>query len=484
MPVILCGGSGSRLWPLSRTDFPKQFLSLTGSKSFFQKTVARFTEIDAKEFHANPPLIVTAEEYQYIAIEQLNEIGISKSKFILEPHGRNTAPALTLAALSAIEDGIDPVMVVLPADQNILDLESFRSIIRLAVKDAAQSIVVTLGVVANRAETGYGYIQCDNTHEKDLSKVVMRFVEKPDLKTAEDYIGRGDFYWNSGIFILKASVWLKAVELFQPDIFRLTKLAWDSRIATQKFGNNVINIGCEQFSRIPSVSIDCAVMERCPGSPIAIKMYPLIAGWSDVGAWDAVWELLEKDDNGNAFVGDVIGNESYNTLVCAKNRLVTVLGVKDLVVVETADAVLVTHNSHSQGVKRIVDLLRMNERAERIANRKVHRPWGWYDSIDQGPRFKVKRIQVNPGASLSLQRHEHRAEHWVVVKGVAEVSNGNKKVLLKENESTYIPVGETHRLANPGSEPLEIIEIQSGEYLGEDDITRLEDTYGRSYTSK
>jgi mannose-1-phosphate guanylyltransferase/mannose-6-phosphate isomerase len=473
-PVILCGGSGTRLWPLSRAGFPKQFLCLTGADSLFQQAAKRLMGLDTDNFQVADPLVVTGEDHRFLAIEQLREIGIAPGAALLEPVARNTAPALTLAALAAVEKGEDPVLVVTPADQTIAHAAAFNSAMHDAISQAAGGTVVILGVTPDRPETGYGYIRAVVAPSPTL--VVERFVEKPDAPTAQQYLEEGGYYWNAGMFVLKASVWLKAIESFRPDIAAATRVAWAQRSSDAAF----VRPGKAEFAAIPGESIDYAVMERCPGSGFPIRMAPLDAGWSDLGAWDAVWSVLPKDDEGNAHVGDVLTTDSCNTLVHATSRLVALVGVQNLVVVETSDAVLVADRSRSQDVKHIVNALQQQKREEHALHRKVHRPWGWYDSIDEGGRFKVKRIQVKPGASLSLQKHHHRAEHWVVVSGTAEITNGDKVLLLTENQSTYIPLGVVHRLANPGTIPLEIIEVQSGSYLGEDDIVRFEDTYGRA----
>lgn len=473
-PVILCGGSGTRLWPLSRAGFPKQFLCLTGNESLFQGAAKRLMALSSEHVDVSAPLIVTNEEHRFLVLEQLREIGVEPGAVLLEPVGRNTAPALTLAALAALENGDDPVLVVTPADQTVADASAFNGAMHDAIRQAAEGAIVILGVTPDRPETGYGYIQAVVAHTSTL--VVERFVEKPDEATARQYLAEGGYYWNAGMFVLKASVWLQAIESFRPDIAATTRAAWARRSTDAAF----VRPGQGEFADIPSDSIDYAVMERCPGSSFPIRMAPLNAGWSDLGAWDAVWSVLPKDGQGNAHVGDVLATDSRNTLVHATNRLVALVGVQNLVVVETPDAVLVADRSRSQDVKHIVNALQQQQREEHTLHRKVHRPWGWYDSIDEGGRFKVKRIQVKPGASLSLQKHHHRAEHWVVVSGTAEITNGSKVLLLTENQSTYIPLGEVHRLANPGTIPLEIIEVQSGSYLGEDDIVRFEDTYGRT----
>lgn len=478
-PVILCGGSGTRLWPLSRTGFPKQFLCLTGNESLFQQAAKRLSSLGGENIQISAPLIVTGEDHRFLATEQLREIGIELDAALLEPVGRNTAPALTLAALAAVAKGEDPVLVVTPADQTVTNVQAFNEALKNAIQEASDSTIVILGITPDSPETGYGYIQVERS-SADTSQVsakkVKRFVEKPNQVTAKSYIEEGGYYWNAGMFVLKASVWLKALEQFRPDIMRATMFAWQQRVSDAGF----IRPDKEAFTAIPSESVDYAVMEHCPESSFAIKMVPLNAGWSDLGAWDALWKVLPKDEAGNAHVGDVLTTNSKNTLVHATSRLVSLVGVENLIVVETSDAVMVAHQSCSQDVKHIVNALTQQKREEQILHRKVHRPWGWYDSIDEGGRFKVKRIQVKSGASLSLQKHHHRAEHWIVVTGTAEITNGDKILTLTENQSTYIPLGEVHRLANHGSIPLEIIEVQSGGYLGEDDIVRFEDTYGRS----
>jgi mannose-1-phosphate guanylyltransferase/mannose-6-phosphate isomerase len=478
-PVILCGGSGTRLWPLSRTGFPKQFLCLTGNESLFQQAAQRLAALGNDSIQVAAPVIVSGEDHRFLASEQLREVGIALGTALLEPTGRNTAPALTLAALAAVQDGQDPVLVVTPADQTIAKPTAFTAAVQQAIAQAAQGHIVILGVTPDKPETGYGYIRTALSSSATPSANVLNvaaFVEKPNLQTAQQYLSEGGYYWNAGMFVLKASVWLAAIEQFAPAILQATRTAWDARKTDDAF----VRPGKAEFEAIPSESVDYAVMEHCPGSAFPIQMVPLDAGWSDLGAWDAVWQVQPKDAQGNAHVGDVLHTDSHNTLVHASSRLVALVGVSDLVVVETADAVLVASKSRSQDVKHIVNQLNTQKREEQTLHRKVHRPWGWYDSIDEGGRFKVKRIQVKPNASLSLQKHHHRAEHWIVVTGTAEITNGNRVLTLTENQSTYIPLGEVHRLANPGSIPLEIIEVQSGSYLGEDDIVRFEDYYGRS----
>ncbi len=471
-PVILCGGAGTRLWPLSRAGFPKQFLCLTGSDSLFQLTIRRVA-MSGGGGRGSEPLVVCNEEHRFLAGEQLRELDMEPRSLLLEPTGRNTAPALTLAAHAALGDGTDPVLVVTPADHNVADLAAFTAALRAAVMQAQSGAIAILGVVPDRPETGYGYIRTAGQAAPVMA--VERFVEKPDAATAQQYLDEGGYYWNAGIFVLKASVWLAALHHFRPDIAEATRLAWEKRTQDGTF----MRPGRAEFAAIPAESVDYAVMERCPGSRFPIRMVPLDAGWSDLGSWDAVWNVLPKDDAGNTHLGDVMTADSRNTFVHASSRLVGVVGVENLVVIETPDVVLVADKSRSQDVRHIVSQLSAGNREEHVTHRKVHRPWGWYDSVDEGRHFKVKRIVVKPGSSLSLQRHHHRAEHWVVVTGTAEVTCGDRTFVLSENQSTYIPLGEVHRLANPGSVPLEIVEVQSGSYLGEDDIVRLEDRYGR-----
>jgi len=474
LPVVMAGGSGTRLWPLSRAGFPKQFLVLSGETSLFQQATARLLALAAEDIAVAAPVVLGNAEHRFLALEQLRELGVTPAAVLLEPAGRNTAPALTLGALQAVAAGEDPVMVVSPADQTVGSAPAFTAALQQAVRAAATGQVVILGVTPDRPETGYGYIR--STPAASGPAQVAQFVEKPDLATAERYLAEGGYSWNSGMFVLRASVWLKALETFRPDIATATRAAWAARAQDHLF----VRPGAAEFAAVPAESVDYAVMERCPGSAFDIRMVPLDAGWNDLGAWDAVWAAAPKDGAGNAVIGDAMLEDSRNTLVHATSRLVGTVGVDNVIVVETPDAVLVADRSRSQDVKRIVNRLTAGGRGEQTAHRKVHRPWGWYDSIDMGPRFQVKRIMVKPGASLSLQMHHHRAEHWIVVSGTAQVTCGDKVVLLTENQSTYIPLGEVHRLANPGKLDLEIIEVQSGSYLGEDDIVRFEDTYGRA----
>ena len=473
-PVVMAGGSGTRLWPLSRAGYPKQFLVLAGNQSLFQQAARRLAGLAGEGIAVAAPLVVGNEEHRFLVLDQLRECRLDPAAVLLEPRGRNTAPALTLAALQALDAGSDPVLVVTPADQTVADEAAFTRALRSAVRQAAGGDLVILGVRPDRPETGYGYIRAGGTAATGVHEVAA-FVEKPDADTAQRYLAAGDYYWNAGMFVLRASVWLGALERLRPDIAAATRLAWDARRSDERF----VRPGAAEFAAVPAESVDYAVMERCPGSGQPIRMVALDAGWNDLGAWDAVWQAQPKDAAGNASVGDALLSDCRDSLVHASSRLVSVIGLDGVVVVETADAVLVASRAKSQDVKKIVERLGAEQRGEHALHRKVHRPWGWYDSVDEGARFQVKRIMVKPGASLSLQMHHHRAEHWIVVKGTAEVTVGERKILLTENQSTYIPLGEVHRLANPGKLPLEIIEVQSGSYLGEDDIVRFEDSYGR-----
>ncbi len=468
-PVVMAGGSGTRLWPLSRSGFPKQFLVLGGGTlSLFQQAVGRLMGLGGDGASVAAPVIVGNEEHRFMVLDQLRDMGVEPGAVILEPVGRNTAPAVTMAALQALDGGADPVLVVTPADQTVTDEAAFGASLRRAVAAAAEGAIVILGIQPDRPETGYGYIRADGPQ-------VAQFVEKPDLATAQKYVAAGGYFWNAGMFVLKASVWMAALERFRPDIATACRAAFAPRRNDGVF----VRPDKTAFAAVPSESVDYAVMEKCPGV-LDIRMEPLAAGWNDLGAWEAVWQVAQKDAAGNAQVGDAIVQDCRNTLVQATSRLVSLIGLDDVIVVETPDAVLVTRRERSQDVKNVVNRLGREQRGEHALHRKVHRPWGWYDSIDQGPRDQVKRIMVKPGASLSLQMHHHRAEHWIVVTGTAEVTVGDKVILLAENQSTYIPLGEKHRLRNPGKVPLELIEVQSGSYLGEDDIVRFEDTYGRT----
>jgi mannose-1-phosphate guanylyltransferase / mannose-6-phosphate isomerase len=478
-PVVLSGGSGTRLWPLSREKYPKQLLPLLGEDSLLQATLRRVQGIAGLDLA--PALVVCNEEYRFVIAEQLRLLGVPGT-LVLEPFGRNTAPALTVAAREAMKNEADPVLLVMPADHVILDVPAFQNAVLQGAALAAQGAVVTFGITPDAPETGYGYIQAGS--EQGLAegaRRIARFVEKPDLPTAEHYVASGDYAWNSGLFMVRASVWLAALQACRPDIATACAKAWEQRREDGEF----VRLGEAAFAECPSDSIDYAVMERLAvgdraeqSLPMGVVL-PLSAGWSDVGAWEALWKVLPKDVAGNVAQGDTILHDCRNVLALSEGRLVACVGADDLVVVETADAVLVVHKDKTQDVKQIVDQLRKNGRSEGQTHRKVFRPWGWYDCVDRGERFQVKRIVVKPGAALSLQMHHHRAEHWVVVSGMAKVTVGEQVLMLSENQSTYIPLGTRHRLENPGLIPLEMIEIQSGSYLGEDDIVRFEDVYGR-----
>lgn len=472
-PVVMAGGSGTRLWPLSRGQYPKQFLTLSGEHSLFQQALIRLRDLKAPGLSVRAPLVVGSDDHRFLMQDQVSAAQLSAPTLLLEPVGRNTAAALTLAALQAASDDADPVLVVSPADQTVADPAAFVAALRRAAAWAAEGAIVVIGVKPQRPETGFGYIRLDTSDDRSR---VAEFVEKPDAPTAARYVESGDYFWNAGLFVVRASDWLRAIESFRPDIAAATKAAWIARRADGPF----IRPDRALFEAIPSESVDYAVMEKCPKTKMDIRMVGLDAGWSDLGAWDAVWQQQGKDAAGNVVDGDAIIEDCRGTLVHATSRLVSVVGVDNLVVVEAPDAILVTDRSRSQDVRKVVARLEGDSRTEHTLHRRVHRPWGWYDSVDAGPRFQVKRILVKPGATLSLQMHHHRAEHWIVVSGTAEVTCGESKRLLTENQSTYIPLGETHRLANPGSIPLEIIEVQSGSYLGEDDIVRFEDSYGRA----
>lgn len=474
VPVVLSGGSGTRLWPLSREKYPKQLLPLVDEQSMLQATVARIDGIPG----VGDPLLVCNEEHRFVVAEQIRLLN-KRGKIILEPFGRNTAPALTLAALFASQDGADPVLVVMPADHVILDAVAFQDAVIKAASLAETGVAVTFGIAPDCPETGYGYIQKGAllAGQTDVFQLT-RFVEKPELDVAQAYLDSGDYLWNSGLFVMRASVWLAALKICRPDILDACRQA----LAEGSTDGDFVRVAREAFATCPADSIDYAVMEHLSagrtGLP-ACAVIPLSAGWSDVGAWDALWKVLPKCGRGNASRGDVLLESCNDTLAISEGRLVACVGVSNLIVVETDDAVLVAHHDATQDVKKIVERLKADQRSVAQWHRKVFRPWGWYDGVDAGSRFQVKRICVKPGASLSLQMHHHRAEHWVVVSGTAQVTKGEEIFLISENQSTYIPLGVTHRLENPGIVPLEMIEVQSGSYLGEDDIVRFDDTYGR-----
>jgi len=470
-PVIMAGGTGSRLWPLSRQLNPKQFLKLTDSRlSMLQMTVARLDGMAAAD-----PLLICNEEHRFLAAEQMRQSGYNDARIILEPCGRNTAPAIALAALQLVEntddDAEDPLMLVLAADHLIQDVSAFQAGISRAVPLAEQGRLVTFGIVPGHPETGYGYIHRGTELAAECFSVDS-FVEKPDLDTAKSYLASGDYLWNSGMFLFGARRYLKELEAHRPDIVAICRAAMEDASEDLHFTRINANI----FADCPEDSIDYAVMEKTSDAAVV----SLDAGWSDIGSWSALWEVSDKDERGNSFTGDVIAHETSNTLVRADNRLVATVGVEDLVIIETKDALLVAHKDKVQDVKKVVETIRTDGRHEHMNHREVYRPWGVYDSIDSGKRYQVKRITVKPGAKLSVQMHHHRAEHWIVVSGTAQVTNGEKTYLVTENQSTYIPVGQVHSLENPGVIDLELIEVQSGSYLGEDDIVRFEDLYGRT----
>ena len=466
LPVIMAGGSGTRLWPLSRGNYPKQFLTLNGELTMLQNTVERLRGIPHEA-----PILICNEEHRFIAAEQLRQIGVDCGQLLLEPVGRNTAPAIALAAFKAIENGDDPLLLVLAADHVIEDTSAFLASVEQAQQFADAGKLVTFGIVADKPETGYGYIKCGDSLGDGNGFNVAEFVEKPDLETAKSYLDSGDFLWNSGMFLFKASTFIKELERLAPAIYEAVEKAVDN--AERVYG--YVQLAQNDFEQCPEDSIDYAVMEKSNN----VSVVPMDAGWSDLGSWSSLWDIADKDDNGSAHIGDVISINSQNNLVHSSDKLVATIGLENTVIVETKDALLIADKNQVQDVKKIVEQLKGKSRTEHLLHREVHRPWGCYDSIDNGSRYQVKRITVKPGASLSLQMHHHRAEHWVVVSGTAIVQVGEKEQMLTENQSVYIPIGETHRLTNPGKLPLELIEVQSGSYLGEDDIVRFEDVYER-----
>jgi mannose-1-phosphate guanylyltransferase/mannose-6-phosphate isomerase len=466
-PVILCGGSGSRLWPLSREHYPKPLLPLTSGQTLLQDTAGRLAGLP----ELGDAVYVCNEEHRFLLAEQVSQAGQKPATIILEPEGRNTAPALTLAALFLAAEDPDALMLAMPADHVITDRAAFLDAVTLGRRHAEDGELVTFGVTPGAPETGYGYIKRGDALAGGQTFRVESFVEKPDIPTAEMYLASGGFDWNSGIFMMRARRWLEEIGTRQPAIMEACKAAMMRGAQDSDF----LRVQREAFIKSPADSIDYAVMEHTDSAVVV----PFSAGWSDVGAWSSLWEVSPRDTDGNVARGDVIAEDTRNSLLLAHGRCLAAVGVSDLIVVETADAVLVAHREKAQDVRAIVDRLKACGRDEHKVHRCVYRPWGSYEGIDNGDRFQVKRLSVKPGATLSLQMHHHRAEHWVVVKGTARVTCGDKTFTLHENESTYIPIGETHRLENPGNIPLEVIEIQSGSYLGEDDIVRFEDVYDR-----
>lgn len=462
-PVVLCGGAGTRLWPLSREHYPKQFLALLNQQTLLQNTVSRLGTSLAVE----QPLVVCNEVHRFLVHEQLRAMQTLPATILLEPQGRNTAPALTLAALWLQHHSLEPaLMLVMPADHVLQDAVVFQQTVSQALPLAEAGQLVTFGIQPNSPETGYGYIQRgEGTH-------VKAFVEKPDLATAESYLAAGDYLWNSGIFVMRSDVWLQAIKTYEPTILTQCQLAFNKGVQDGPF----YRVDHHDFAASPSQSIDYAVMEHTTDAAVL----PLNAGWSDVGSWAVMLQVNTQDVAGNVLKGDVMAHFTQNSFLESGSRLLAAVGLKDMIVVETADAVLVAHQDYAQEVKEIVSQLKAGNRDEYQMHRRVLRPWGYYETVDRGERFQVKRITVNPGAALSLQMHHHRAEHWVVVKGTAKVTRDEEVSLLNENQSVYIPVGMKHRLENPGTDDLEIIEVQSGSYLGEDDIVRFEDRYQRT----
>ena len=462
--VVMAGGTGSRLWPISRSNFPKQFINLVTEHSMLQDTLLR---VDGLKTDA--PYIICNESTRFLVADELQNINVMESNIILEPVGRNTAPAIALAAFNAIAKGQDPILLVLAADHVIKDKDEFIRVVSSAESAANQGKLVTFGIVPNAPETGYGYIKTGQQQADYFN--IDAFVEKPDLNTATSYLASGDYLWNSGMFMFKASTYLNELKLNSPDIYASCEIALQQATTDLDF----IRISKELFEQCPDDSIDYAVMEKTDNAVVI----PLDAQWSDVGSWTSLSAISDKDEYNNVHQGDVISVDTQNTYVYSPDRLTATIGLEDLIIIDSKDALLVAHKNNSQDVKKVVKQLEQENRSEYSTHREVHRPWGKYDSIDNGERYQVKRITVKPGAKLSVQMHHHRAEHWIVVSGTAKVTNGDNTFILSENESTYIPIGVVHALENPGKLPLELIEVQSGAYLGEDDIVRFEDNYGR-----
>lgn len=468
IPLILSGGSGTRLWPVSRRNLPKQFLSLSGDGTLFQQAVTRTQKLP----EAMAPIIVASEDHRFLAADQLLEAGVQGSSIVLEPIARNTAPAIALGALKAIERDTQALLLVLPADHLIGDTESFVAAVQQALPAARDGWLVTFGIRPDRPETGFGYIRRAESIGGNAFRV-ERFVEKPDLATAEGYVKDGSYDWNSGMFLFKAARYLEELGQHAPEMLEAVRKAYSTGHGDLDF----VRVDAEAFAKVPDNSIDYAVMEKTTRAAVI----PVSCAWSDIGSWSALWLSGRHDEQGNQREGDTLTVNTRNSLLRSHDRhMIATVGVDDLIVVSTPDATLVAHRDAAQDVKKVVDQLKASGRTEHSFHRVVHRPWGSYDSLEEGGRFQVKRIVVKPGASLSLQKHHHRAEHWIVVSGTAEVTCDEKVFLLAENQSTYIPLGSVHRLRNPGKVPLELIEVQSGSYLGEDDIVRFDDVYGRA----
>jgi mannose-1-phosphate guanylyltransferase/mannose-6-phosphate isomerase len=465
VPVILTGGSGTRLWPLSRTFFPKQFINLVNDTTLFQDTIMRLPK------EVSEPLIICNEAHRFIVAEQLRQIESGNIGIILEPVGKNTAPAIAIAAMKLLNDNKDPILLVLSSDHLIKNNQKFHYSIMVAKEIAEQKKLVAIGVEPSAAETGYGYIEIDNSDTSEYYNITS-FTEKPNQKNAKKYLDSGNYLWNSGIFLFRASVYLRELEKFEPEIYTACKKSSKS----VNIDSDFVRLDNIHFRKCPSKSIDYAVMEKTNDAVVV----PFNGVWSDIGSWDTLWKAKPKDTNNNVIEGDVILDKVSNSYIYSSNRLVSATNLSDLIIIDTQDALLVSSKKSSQNINNIVEKLKIDSRSEKDDNRKVYRPWGYFDSIDYGEGFQVKRLFINPGAKLSLQKHQKRAEHWVVVKGIALVTCGEKKYKLTENQSTYIPKGEIHRLENREKNPLEIIEIQTGNYLGEDDIIRLEDDYERS----
>ncbi len=485
-PVILSGGAGSRLWPLSREQFPKQLHSFQSEHTLLQQTARRLDGLQVSTGQIAAPMVVCNEQHRFLVAEQLRAVGCEPTSIVLEPVGRNTAPAVTVAALASADKDDDAILLVMPADHIISNPAEFHRAVNAAAELARDGALVAFGIRPTHAETGYGYIHMGDVLPSGNASAIKAFVEKPDADTASAMLESGEFVWNSGIFVMRASRWLEQLAAQQPDMLAACQRAYAGAVEDLDF----CRLDAKAFAVCPGNSIDYAVMENLnyetqnPSGQAVAAVVPVDAGWSDLGAWSALWEVGERDGSGNVTRGDVLTHSCRNNLFHAEHRLVTAVGVEDLLVVETVDAVMVAHRDNAQDVKKIVEQLAADGRSEGLMHRQVYRPWGSYEGVDAGERFQVKRIVVKPGAALSLQMHHHRAEHWIVVKGTARVTCGDKVFLLSENQSTYIPIGETHRLENPGAIPLELIEVQSGGYLGEDDIVRFEDRYGREEPTK